>query len=226
MLTEGRQKPTFLEFLRHTDLNCPDGMPLVWFGKHKKKVVSRVCGPELMPALCARTATRGYRHFFYGGQPGIAERVISELKATNPTLQIAGYFSPPFGVMKPDEDERVVRLINQARADIVWICLGCPKQEIWMMEHRDRLNVRLLLPVGMAFDIIAGKAKRAPSLLRAIGMEWLFRMITEPRRLAWRYLRTNSIFLYAVMSDALANCLFPVRSRAKRQRAPRLAQHH
>lgn len=225
MLTEGRQSPSFLENLRHTDLNCPDGMPLVWFGKHKKKVVSRVCGPELMPALCACTATAGYRHFFYGGRPGIAERVISALRAANPSLQIAGHFSPPFGAIERDEDERVVQLINQARPDIVWVCLGCPKQEIWLMEHRERLNARLLLAVGMAFDVIAGKTKRAPSFLRKVGMEWLFRLMTEPRRLGWRYVRTNSIFLYAVIKDELVNYLFPARSLTKHRRASRLAQH-
>lgn len=202
MLTEARRNPSFLGFLRQMDMNCPDGMPLVWIGKHKNLPVSRVSGPDFMPAFCNSIADKGYRHFFYGGNVGIAEEVIAALKKTIPDIQIAGWFTPPFGVMKREEDERVIRMINDSRADIVWVCLGCPKQEIWMSERRDRLNASLVLSVGLAFDIVAGRRVRAPMFLRDRGLEWLFRMIMEPRRLVKRYLYSHSIFIWAMARDA------------------------
>jgi N-acetylglucosaminyldiphosphoundecaprenol N-acetyl-beta-D-mannosaminyltransferase len=183
-------------------------MPLVWAGKRKGKTVRRVSGPEFMPSFCAALGESPYRHFFYGGKPGVPERVISRLKQMNPALLIAGYYSPPFGSIGLKEDQEVVRMINDSRADILWVCLGCPKQEIWMLEHRDQLNARLILAVGMAFDIVAGEKKRAPSIFRAAGMEWFYRMMTEPRRLAWRYLYSNSVFLYHVLRDEVLEHTF------------------
>jgi N-acetylglucosaminyldiphosphoundecaprenol N-acetyl-beta-D-mannosaminyltransferase len=218
MLTEGSRNHRFGKLLRTTDMNCPDGMPLVWIGKRKGKPVSRVCGPEFMPAFCVSLGNSPYRHFFYGGKPGVPERVISELKQRNPDLLIAGYFSPPFGEVGPRQDEEVVRMINDSGADIVWVCLGCPKQEMWMLEHRDRLNARLMLAVGLAFDIVAGQKKRAPSILRGIGMEWFYRMMTEPRRLVWRYLLSNSVFLYHVIRDGVLEHTF-LGHRHRRQAA-------
>jgi N-acetylglucosaminyldiphosphoundecaprenol N-acetyl-beta-D-mannosaminyltransferase len=203
ILTEGHRNPVFLKMLRQMDMNCPDGMPLVWLGRLKKRSVSKVPGPDFMPAFCAHTASKGFRHFFYGGNVGVAEAVVTELKRTIPDLEIAGWFTPPFGTMGREADETVVRLINDSRADILWVCLGCPKQEIWMAEHRERLNARLILSVGMAFDIVAGRKERAPAFLRNCGMEWLFRMITEPRRLAGRYLYSNSAFIYGLVRDSV-----------------------
>jgi N-acetylglucosaminyldiphosphoundecaprenol N-acetyl-beta-D-mannosaminyltransferase len=109
-------------------------------------------------------------------------------------------------------------MINNTRADIVWVCLGCPKQEMWMLEHRDRLNARLILAVGMAFDIVAGQKKRAPAMFRRVGMEWFYRMMTEPRRLAWRYLYSNSVFLYHVIWDEIREHTF-LGNRGRRQAA-------
>ena len=203
MLTEGYWNPSFLNILRQMDLNCPDGMPLVWLGRLKRRSLDRVSGPDFMPALCAATASLGYSHFFYGGKPGVAEQAIAKLKETSPDLQIAGWHSPPFRDLRPEEDTQVVQLINDSGADIVWVCLGCPKQEIWMSQHRDRLNVKVILSVGMAFDIVAGLKERAPLPLRVNGLEWLYRMVTEPRRLARRYLSSNLTFLYLLTREAI-----------------------
>lgn len=210
MLTEAYWNPGFLDILRQMDLNCPDGMPLVWLGKLQRRSLGRVPGPDFMPAFCAATASRGYRHFFYGGKPGVAEQAIARLKKTSPDLQIAGWHSPPFRSLSPEEDAREVQLINDSGADIVWVCLGCPKQEVWMSEHRDRLNAKMILSVGLAFDIIAGLKGRAPLPLRANGLEWLYRMITEPRRLARRYLSSNLTFLYLLTREAIPGKKTPV----------------
>jgi len=215
MLTEGFRNHKFRTLLRETDMNCPDGMPLVWMGKRKGKSVDRVCGPEFMPSFCSSLGNSPYRHFFYGGKPGVPERVISRLKQRNPHLLIAGYYSPPFESTGMNEDQRVVKMINDSRADIVWVCLGCPKQEMWMVEHRYRLNARLMLAVGLAFDIVAGQKKRAPAIFRGVGMEWFYRMMTEPRRLAWRYLYSNSVFLYHVIRDEVREHTFPGHRRRR-----------
>jgi N-acetylglucosaminyldiphosphoundecaprenol N-acetyl-beta-D-mannosaminyltransferase len=192
-----------MKILGEMDLNCPDGMPLVWLGKLKGCTMSRVSGPDFMPAFCAATANTGHRHFFYGGKPGAAEQAIANLKKELPDLQIAGWYSPPFRDLDEMEDAKVVEMINGSGADIVWVCLGCPRQEIWMSQHRDRLKVKLMLSVGLAFDIVAGLKERAPLPLRATGFEWLYRMVTEPRRLVGRYFSSNLTFLYLLTREAI-----------------------
>jgi N-acetylglucosaminyldiphosphoundecaprenol N-acetyl-beta-D-mannosaminyltransferase len=203
MLTESYWNPSFYTALRKIDLNCPDGMPLVWIGKLLGAPVERVAGPDFMPAFCQATADRGYRHFFYGGDPGVATRVIAKLSAASPHIRIAGSWCPPFGPLSERERESVIRAINASEADVLWVCLGCPKQEMWMLEHRDRLKVRVMLSVGQAFNILAGTRPRAPRLLRELGLEWFYRMAAEPRRLAGRYFTSNLTFLYLLARVAV-----------------------
>lgn len=204
MLTEAHADKAFLQILQEMDLNCPDGMPLVWLGKLEGRPVGRVCGPEFMPAFCGATANLGYRHFFYGGGAGVAEKVVEQLTSDSPSIQIAGWHTPPFRKLEPKEDDLIVQKINDSNADIVWVCLGCPKQEKWMAEHRHKLNVRAMCAVGMAFDTIAGTKKRAPRLLRSYGMEWLYRTCTEPRRLAQRYFSSNLMFLWLLAQQTVS----------------------
>ncbi len=194
MLTEAHQNSNFRKILERMDLNLPDEMPIVWMGKLKGQTVNRVCGPEFMPTFCAATAGKGFRHFFYGGGPGVAQSVATKLKEANPDIQIAGWYCPPYRNVSPEEDAAVVQEINESGVDVVWVCLGCPKQEIWMAEHRDRLKVRLILAVGMAFDTIAGTKRRAPAILRRCGLEWAYRFTSEPHRLWKRYLVSNLTF--------------------------------
>jgi N-acetylglucosaminyldiphosphoundecaprenol N-acetyl-beta-D-mannosaminyltransferase len=155
-----------------------------------------------MPAFCKATAHLGYRHFFYGGAPGAAEAVIDALKSETPELQIAGHYSPPYRPLTAEEDREVCARINHSQADLVWVCLGCPRQEKWLHEHRDKVNAPVLLAVGAAFDFVAGRMERAPKLLRENGFEWLYRLIKEPRRLWRRYLVYNAFFLYLMLKDA------------------------
>ena len=201
MLVEGYKNPIFHKLLREMDMNCPDGMPLVWMGRLRSRGIDRVCGPDFMPEFCAATADRGYRHFFYGGADGVAEEVIAALKEKSPSLQIAGHYTPPFRPLTSEEDEAVTQLINESNPDFVWVCLGCPKQEHWIAQHRRRISAAALLAVGMAFDTTAGKKKRAPKLVRKLGIEWLHRLFQEPGRLWRRYLVYNSLFLGLIVRE-------------------------
>jgi len=185
-------------------LVTPDGMPLVWLSWLKGfRHVERVYGPDLMLACCQFSITRGYRHFFYGGGEGVAERLASRLKERFPGLAITGTFSPPFRPLEPDEDEEAVRYINQARPDIVWVGLGTPKQELWMRAHVGRLTAPVLVGVGAAFDFHAGVKPQAPRWIQRAGLEWLFRMLAEPRRLGPRYLLNNPWFVWEVFLQSI-----------------------
>jgi N-acetylglucosaminyldiphosphoundecaprenol N-acetyl-beta-D-mannosaminyltransferase len=206
MVVEARRKPEFCEILRQTDLNCPDGSPLSWIGTalHGSRV-SQVAGPDFMPLFCEQTAGQGHRHFLYGGADGVAEKTARELIRRYPGIQIAGHYTPPFRQLTKQEDEQVCRQINNSRADIIWVCLGCPKQEMWIVEHRDLLNAKIILAVGQAFDILAGVRPRAPRLFRKLGMEWAYRLIQEPGRLWKRYLVSNVLFVIWMLQRLFHN---------------------
>jgi N-acetylglucosaminyldiphosphoundecaprenol N-acetyl-beta-D-mannosaminyltransferase len=204
MLVEGIRDPDIRKLLSRTDMNCPDGMPLVWYGRRRAAAsVERVCGPDFLPAFCAATADMNLRHYFYGGAEGIAEKAAAELTRLYPGIQIAGAFSPPFRTLSADEKIEIACSINATKPDVVWVCLGCPKQETWIDEFRSRLDAPVLLAVGLAVDIVAGAKGRAPAPMRVLGLEWLFRLFQEPRRLWRRYLIYNSIFLYHLLAEML-----------------------
>ena len=199
MLTESHLRPEIHTLLKKSDLNCPDGMPLVWIGKLRLRRLTQVCGTEFMEKFCAATAEADFRHFFYGGAEGVALSVISELQVRHRSLKIAGSFSPPFRKLTCEEDEQIVQHINDSGADVIWVSLGCPKQEIWMYEHRDRLRASVILSVGQAFDILAGVKRRVPVNMRSLGLEWLYRAFQEPKRLLCRYVTSNPVFLFLLL---------------------------
>ena len=185
-------------------LTTPDGMPLVWLSRLKGfRWVDRVCGPDLLLALCERFITKGYKHFFYGGAPGVPERLAERLVVRFPGLKVVGTFSPPLSALTPEEDEDVVRMINEASPDILRVGLGAPKQERWMAEHRDRLQVPVMIGVGAAFDFHSGVKRQAPRWMQRAGLEWLFRLCQEPRRLWRRYLLNIPRFLCLVIAQEL-----------------------
>jgi N-acetylglucosaminyldiphosphoundecaprenol N-acetyl-beta-D-mannosaminyltransferase len=165
--------------------------------------VERVYGPDLMLAVCERSTERDYRHFFYGGAPGVAEKLAVELQSRFPGLQVAGTYSPPFRPLTPEEDRRVVEHINSAQSDIIWVGISTPKQERWMGEHVGRLCAPVLIGVGAAFDFHAGLKRQAPRWMQKSGLEWSFRLMTEPRRLWHRYLVNNPFFLWLIFLQAL-----------------------
>lgn len=182
----------------------PDGMPLVWIAKHRgHDWVDRVYGPDLMLALAAASEDRGYRHYFYGGAEGVPELLRDRLVARYPRLNVVGTYSPPFRPLTADEDEQVVRRISATRPDLVWVGLSTPKQERWMASHVGRIPGAVLLGVGAAFDFHAGLKKQAPPWMQKGGLEWLYRMVSEPRRLGPRYLRNNPEFLWKMVTRGL-----------------------
>jgi N-acetylglucosaminyldiphosphoundecaprenol N-acetyl-beta-D-mannosaminyltransferase len=180
-------------------MTAPDGMSLVWFIKLKRhKHVSRVYGPDLLLNMCEATSSLGFRHYFYGAKPGVADQLVLNLKHKYPDLQIAGTFSPPFGCLTPEEDQSIISRINATNPDIVWVGLSNPKQDRWIASHVGKLNAPVLIAVGAAFDFLSGNKKQAPKWIQNIGFEWLFRLCTEPRRLWRRYARYPKFVILAV----------------------------
>lgn len=204
-VTEAQHDGKFKEILNAAELVVADGYPLVWLGRRKgfASLRRRVYGPELMEAFCEQTARKGYRHFFYGGAPGVAKELAERFAERYPGLEVAGTYCPPFRAMTDEEDGEAVAAIEEARADIVWVGLSTPKQERWMFEHRERLSVPVLIGVGAAFDFHTGRVARAPDWMRENGLEWLFRLLQEPRRLWRRYLVYGSQFAVLVILESL-----------------------
>ncbi len=196
---ECQKDPTLCDILNRSGLTTPDGMPLVWLSRRQGfRHVERVDGPDLLLAVAERSVERGYRHYLYGGAPGVAERLAARLRARFPGIQIVGVEAPPFRPLTAEEDAAAVERINAARPDIVWVGLGAPKQERWMAAHAGRLQAPVLIGVGAAFDFHAGVKRQAPRWMQRHGLEWLFRLCQEPRRLARRYLVYNTLFMIQV----------------------------
>jgi N-acetylglucosaminyldiphosphoundecaprenol N-acetyl-beta-D-mannosaminyltransferase len=201
-VSEAQRDAAFRWVLESADLVVPDGMPLVWLGRrHGFPLARRVYGPELFATFLRQTGPL-YRHYFYGGALGVADK-LAESCQRQYGIQVAGTYCPPFRRLSPEEDEAAIRAINQAHADVVWVGLSTPKQENWMFAHRNRLNAPVLLGVGAAFDLNAGTLRQAPLWMRENGLEWLFRMMMEPRRLWRRYLINGSGFAWRVLLEML-----------------------
>lgn len=178
--------PAFKRTLRAADLVVPDGISLVWLGRLRgHRLPKRVYGPELFQRFFADPAAKGTRHFLYGGAPGVAESLVAVLERRFPDAQIVGTMTPPFRELTPAEEQDVVDRINGAAPDVVWVGLSTPKQEMWMRRFGNQLRVPVLVGVGAAFDFISGRVRQAPRWLRDAGLEWLWRLAHEPRRL-WR----------------------------------------
>jgi N-acetylglucosaminyldiphosphoundecaprenol N-acetyl-beta-D-mannosaminyltransferase len=185
---ESQSDPALMQIHERAGLVTPDGMPLVWMArKLGHRHTQRVYGPDLMLELSALSAKTGYRQFYYGGPPGLAERLRDRLGQRFPGLSVAGTFSPPFRPVTAEEDEAIVDLINAAKPDIVWVGLSTPKQEYWMAAHLGRIDAPVMIGVGAAFDFHAGTKRQAPLWMQRNGLEWLFRLASEPTRLWRRY---------------------------------------
>jgi N-acetylglucosaminyldiphosphoundecaprenol N-acetyl-beta-D-mannosaminyltransferase len=189
------QDPEFSRVVNEADMATSDGMPLVWLlqslGFSRQE---RINGPDLMWRLCGQAAEKGLSIFLYGSTPETLERLTQNLKIAFPQLAIAGVYSPPFRLLSDEEDRKMIDVINGSGAHIVFTGLGCPKQEFWMAAHRGKIRA-VMIGVGAAFDYHAGTVKRAPLWMQQSGLEWLFRLVCEPKRLWRRYLVTNSLFL-------------------------------
>jgi N-acetylglucosaminyldiphosphoundecaprenol N-acetyl-beta-D-mannosaminyltransferase len=183
--------------LNGADWATPDGMPVVWALRALgAKSVGRVYGPDLMLALTELSAQRGYAQFYLGGGEGVAERLAMTLQARFRNLRVAGHACPPFRPLNDAEEDALVQALNASGAQIVWVGLGSPKQDLWMQRFRPRLAAPLLVGVGAAFDFFTGGQKQAPRWMQRSGLEWAFRLAHEPRRLWRRYLIYNPKFLF------------------------------
>jgi len=201
-VTEALRDSRFKGILNSADLVVPDGMPLVWVARqHARTIKRRVYGPELMETFCESTGGK-YRHFFYGGAPGVPEHVAQVMRQRY-GIQVAGAFSPPFRPLTEAEDMEVSALIQDAAPDILWVGLSTPKQERWMYAHKGSIPVPVMLGVGAAFDICTGRLSQAPRWMRENGLEWLFRLLAEPRRLWRRYLVLGPSFAFNVCMELL-----------------------
>lgn len=196
---EAQADERFRRILNRSFLCTPDGMPMVWVGKMRgHREMSRVYGPDLMLSVCSWSETSGCRHFFCGGAPGVAEALRARLIKLFPKLQIVGCFTPPFRSLNDGETRELREMVRLAKPDIFWVGLSTPKQEMFMAEYLHRLDATLMIGVGAAFDFHAGRVRQAPRWMQRSGLEWLYRLCHEPRRLAGRYLRNNPLFIIKI----------------------------
>jgi N-acetylglucosaminyldiphosphoundecaprenol N-acetyl-beta-D-mannosaminyltransferase len=200
-LVEASKSAAMRDCLATAQVVTPDGTPLVWYGRLKGLQMQRVCGPDTMPAVLDQSRWHGSSHFFYGGAPGVAEQLVERMAHRYPGLNVAGVYCPPFRALTDTEEDAIVEMIDASGADYVWVGLGSPKQDLWMQQMQPRLQASVLLGVGAAFDFHAGLRKRAPRWMQRCGLEWTHRLVSEPRRLASRYVTQAAWFARLLLRD-------------------------
>ncbi|MFZ2172306.1 MAG: WecB/TagA/CpsF family glycosyltransferase [Methylococcaceae bacterium] len=189
--------------VNEADMATPDGAPLAWMLRRLGHAgQQRISGPDLMWRYCEQAQSRAEPIFLYGSSEQTLVALKVKLLAAFPSLNIMGAISPPFRALTQDEDAAIVEQINSSGAGVVWVSLGCPKQELWMAAHCGRIHA-VMIGVGAAFDYHAGTIKRAPKWMQDCGLEWLYRLASEPRRLWKRYLVTNTLFLLGAARQLL-----------------------
>jgi len=217
---EAQADTDFRAILNNSFMTTPDGMPLVWVGKIQGNPgIRRVYGPDYLMAMCGVSARRGYRHFFYGGKPGVAERLAVLLLEKFPGLEVCGTDTPPFRPLTPSEEDELEARVARAKPDVFWVGLGSPKQERFMAKYCGRFDTKLMVGVGAAFDIHSGAVKEAPKWMKSAGLQWLHRLLQEPRRLWKRYLICIPSFLWMITLQLLAIRKFDVESDAAETRS-------
>ena len=210
-VSEAQNDSKFKDILNNTFINTPDGMPMVWYARlYGFEKVSRVYGPDLMLNICARSVDRKVKHFFYGGGEGVADLLKEKLEKKFPGIEIVGTYTPPFRPLTNDEEIEVRNLINISGAHCVWVGLSTPKQEKFMSGFLNRFGAnesgdsslkgpKVFFGVGAAFDFHAGLIPQAPNWMQQSGLEWLYRLYKEPKRLWKRYLKNNPLFLFRAL---------------------------
>lgn len=205
MLSEADRSESFRKVVNEADLVSPDGRPLsalmrLQYGIHQ----DRACGMDLLPDILRLAALRKLNVYLYGSTDDLLQTVCQKAMDNYPGLNIVGAYSPPFRSLSPEEDEAVINRINRSEANLLLVSLGCPKQEQWMHDHRGKINA-CMLGLGQAFRTFGGIEKRLPEWARNLGLEWVYRLWLEPRRLWRRYLVGNSWFLYRATRQLLKN---------------------
>ena len=204
MLMEAHWNPEFAGVLKDADMVTPDGMPLVWMMKRLGATSQdRVAGLDILASVCESSQIRDISVFFLGSQKQILSGMRSKLKKEYPELNIAAMEPLPFRPLSESEDEALISKINESGAGIVFVSLGCPKQEKWMSEHKDKIQA-VMIGLGGAFPVYAGLQKRAPRIVRESGFEWLYRWLQEPRRLGGRYTKTIPPFMWLAIKQLIS----------------------
>lgn len=216
-VVRSREDAAMRQAVNSSSLSIPDGISLVLLVRARGvPLKSRAYGPDLMLEFLKASEENGFSHFLYGATEETLEKLVSNIRKSYPKVRIAGSYAPPFRPLTQEEDAKVVDLINHCAPDVLWVGIGCPKQELWMYAHKNRLNVPVMAGVGAAFDFISGVKRQAPAWIRNNGFEWLFRLFCEPKRLWRRYLINNFKFLFYV-SKELFSSKSSFCSRSKRQ---------
>ncbi|CAN2042212.1 N-acetylglucosaminyldiphosphoundecaprenol N-acetyl-beta-D-mannosaminyltransferase [Candidatus Magnetomoraceae bacterium gMMP-15] len=185
-------------------LTVPDGMPLVWAGKiYGHSDMGRVYGPDLMWTICKSSVKKGFTHFLYGGNKGVAETLKNTLEKKIPGIKIAGTYTPPFRPLTNAEEKDMIKQVNQTKPDFFWVGLSTPKQEIFMSEYILKLDTKVMLGVGAAFDYHTGRVTDSPDWIKRSGMQWLHRLLQDPKRLWKRYLINNPLFVYKFLKQVI-----------------------
>jgi N-acetylglucosaminyldiphosphoundecaprenol N-acetyl-beta-D-mannosaminyltransferase len=193
---EAQKNARFKKVLDDAWLVVPDGVPMVWLGRWQGfKDMGRVFGPDLMWAVCKKSAGSGHTHFLYGGKPGIAEELQANLEKNFPGIRVVGTYTPPFRPLTPEEKSEFAATLQRTSPDYVWVGLSTPKQEDFMFSNMRSLQCKVMIGVGAAFDIHTGHVKDAPQWIKNAGMQWLHRLCQEPSRLWKRYLVNNTAFV-------------------------------
>jgi N-acetylglucosaminyldiphosphoundecaprenol N-acetyl-beta-D-mannosaminyltransferase len=201
-VSEAQSDPALRAILNGAFHNTPHGVPMVWMGRLQGfRPMGRVYGPDLMLRVCEYTRDHGFTHFLYGGGPGVAEELKSRLEQRFPGIKILGTWTPPFRPLTQEEEAELAQRVSALRPDIFWVGLSTPKQEKFMAQHWEKLDAKLFFGVGAAFDFHAGRVRQAPRLMQKCGLEWLFRLCCEPRRLWKRYLKNNPLFILRALSQ-------------------------
>lgn len=221
MVMEAYDDDHFSRVVNSADLVSADGMPLVWLlRKMGVDDATRVYGPDLMHHVCAAAQHQEIPVGLFGGQSEYLEKLVHILRARYPRLKINYAFSPPFSDLDPTPDEQIIHDINASGVRILFVSLGCPKQERWMLRHKGRIQT-VMLGVGAAFDFISGRVRQAPRWMQNRGLEWLYRLSREPKRLLARYIRGNPRFALLVLLHRLG-----IATARRTSRAPRLSSRH
>ena len=203
-IVEAQSDSQFRRILNSSFVTTPDGMPTVWVGRFQgHHSMRRVYGPDFMIELCRLSVERGYKHFLYGGKKGIAERLAATLAELVPGVEVVGTFTPPFRPLRAEEEAELIARVRKTQPDILWVGLSTPKQERFMAEYLSRLDAILMVGVGAGFDIHIGAVRDAPRWTKSAGLQWLHRLIQEPRRLWKRYLLNNPRFAWNVALQLL-----------------------
>ena len=209
MLIESFLDKNFADVVNKAGIVTPDGMPITWALRMLRGIKQdRVAGMDLLPDLLSKCAQESLPVYFYGGTQLMLDKTDSFLKTKYADLHVAGMYSPPFRKLTKAEDQEVVDRINASGAKIVFVVLGCPKQEKWMASMKGRINA-LMIGIGGALPVMVGMQKRAPKWLQNVGMEWAYRLAQDPKRLAKRYFVTNTIFIYLLISHTIKQAFIP-----------------